>query len=366
MNKVLILGGYGNFGKRIARLLTRQNIAVIISGRDANKAKILVQALPDGLAEMAVFDVRQTLATRLSELAPTVVINTCGPFQTSDYAVAETCIEHGVHYIDLADGRDFVTNIPILDGRAKRNNVAVISGASTVPGLSSAVIEHFRSQFSEIDSLDFGIAPGQRAERGLATTQAILGYVGKKLRPCAGYETRYGWQDLHSQKYPEIGNRLMANCDIPDLDLLPEKYGISKIRFSAGMENLVVHLGIWTLSWLVRSGLPIDLTKRSTALLAFSNWFDLLGSADGGMHIILKGKDRSGRQTTIKWFVIALDGDGPYIPTVPAVVLARKIVTGQFGATGAMPCVGLVSLEEYLHELKDFKVKTYESVATTA
>ena len=25
-----------------------------------------------------------------------------------------------------------------------------------------------------------------------------------------------------------------------------------------------------------------------------------------------------------------------------------------------MPCVGLVSLEEYLHELKDFKVKTYE------
>ena len=39
MNKVLILGGYGNFGKRIARLLTRQNIAVIISGRDANKAK---------------------------------------------------------------------------------------------------------------------------------------------------------------------------------------------------------------------------------------------------------------------------------------------------------------------------------------
>jgi len=193
-----------------------------------------------------------------------------------------------------------------------------------------------------------------------------LGYVGKKLRQCAGYETRYGWQDLHSQKYPEIGNRLMANCDIPDLDLLPEKYGISKIRFSAGMENPVVHLGIWTLSWLVRSGLPIDLTKRSTALLAFSNWFDLLGSADGGMHIILKGKDRSGRQTTIKWFVIALDGDGPYIPTVPAVVLARKIVTGQFGATGAMPCVGLVSLEEYLHELKDFKVKTYESVATTA
>jgi hypothetical protein len=69
---------------------------------------------------------------------------------------------------------------------------------------------------------------------------------------------------------------------------------------------------------------------------------------------------------SIKWFVIALDGDGPYIPTVPAIVLARKIVTGQFGATGAMPSVGLVSLDEYLSELKDFKVKTYESNVTTA
>jgi len=193
-----------------------------------------------------------------------------------------------------------------------------------------------------------------------------LGYVGKRLRSCAGYETRFGWQDLHSQKYPEIGSRLMANGDIPDLDLLPEKYGINKIRFSAGMENPFAHLGIWALSWMVRSGLPIALSKHSIALLAVSNWFDCLGSADGGMHIILEGKDRSGRQTTIKWFVIALDGDGPYIPTVPAVVLARKIVTGQFGATGAMPSVGLVSLDEYLSELKDFKVKTYESNVTTA
>ena len=167
MSKVLILGGYGNFGKRITRLLARQNIPVIISGRDATKARILAQTLPGGLAEIAIFDIKQALSAQLKALAPTVVINTCGPFQTSDYAAAETCIKHGAHYIDLADGRDFVTNIHALDGKAKRNNVAVISGASTVPGLTSAVIEHLRPHFSAIDSLDFGIAPGQKAERGL-------------------------------------------------------------------------------------------------------------------------------------------------------------------------------------------------------
>jgi hypothetical protein len=363
MSKVLILGGYGNFGKRIARLLTRHNIPVTAAGRDADKAKILARTLPKGLAEIAVFDIKQALAAQLQTLDPAVVINTCGPFQTSDYTPAETCIDHGVHYIDLADARDFVTGIRSLDRRAKANNVAVISGASTVPGLTSAVIEHFLPRFSAIDSLDFGIAPGQKAERGLATTQAILGYVGKKLKPCAGCETRYGWQDLHLQKYPEIGNRLMANCDIPDLDLLPEKYGIRKIRFAAGMENPIVHLGIWGLSWVVRAGFPVDLSKHSSTLVAASNWFDFFGSADGGMHVILQGKDKSGAPISAKWFIIALDGDGPYIPTIPSVVLTKKILAGQFRATGAMPCVGLVSLEEYLHELRDFKVKTYESTS---
>jgi hypothetical protein len=360
MNKVLILGGYGNFGKRIAHMLTRQNIHVIIAGRDHAKAQSLLNTLPSSHSEIAVFDVKKNLPEKLQVLKPAVVINTCGPFQTSDYSISKTCITHAIHYIDLADGRDFVTEITALDAEAKSHDVAVISGASTVPGLTSAVIEHYLPQFSEIDSLQFGIAPGQKAERGLATTQAILGYVGKKLKPCAGYPVRYGWQDSYIQNYPQVGRRWMANCDIPDLDLLPIKYGIERIKFSAGMENPLVHLGIWALSWLVRIGLPLNLPNYSAALLKASNWFDFLGSADGGMHVILQGKDKAGTTITKKWFIIALDGDGPYIPTIPAIVLAKKIISGKFSTRGAMACVGLVSLEEYLQELKHLKVTTYE------
>jgi hypothetical protein len=360
MAKVLILGGYGNFGKRIALTLTRQNISVIIAGRDKSKAEALTKKLPANLSEIATFDIKQNLPEQLEILKPSVVINTCGPFQNSDYSVAETCIKYGIPYIDLADGREFVANIVTLDDEAKKHSVAIIGGASTVPGLTSAVVEHYLSEFSEIDSLKFGIAPGQKAERGLATTQAILSYIGKKLKPCAGYETRYGWQDLYLQNYPEIGNRWMANCEIPDLDLLPMKYGIKKIRFSAGMENPIIHLGIWVMSWLVRMGLPVDLTKYSAQLLKASGWFDFLGSADGGMHMIFEGKNKAGQNITKKWFIIALDGDGPYIPTIPAVVLTKRVLNGQFNTIGALPCVGLVSLEEYLNELKHLKVKTYE------
>lgn len=358
MKQVLILGGYGNFGKRIARALVKANVPVIIVGRDRAKAEELAAELGP-LAKPVVFDVNSALTEQLARLQPRVVVNTCGPFQTADYRVAETCIAHGVHYIDLADGRAFVTGVTQLDAAAKAKGVSVISGASTVPGLSSAVLEHFKHEFASIDSLHFGISPGQKAERGLATTQGILTYVGKPLAPFAGHARTYGWQDIHRQEYPSLGKRWMANCDIPDLDVLPLHYGIRSISFSAGVELAPLHLGLWALSWLVRLGLPLNLPKHAATLLAASNWFDRFGSADGGMHVIIEGTAPDGTAHKRQWFIIAKDGYGPHIPTIPAIVLAKKIASGLLPAPGAYPCVAQVSLAEYLAELKEYPVTTF-------
>lgn len=363
--KTLILGGYGNFGKRIATALVKSSLPIIIAGRDKEKAESLAttlkQRFPHSIIETAIFDVRNALEEQLEALKPAVVINTCGPFQNSDYTVAETCIRHKVHYIDLADGREFVRDITALNKQAKENGVLVVSGASTVPGLSSAVLDAYNHEFSSIDSLLFGISPGQQAERGLATTQGILTYVGKQLQPFAGHQRSYGWQDIYRQNYPELGKRWMANCDIPDLDLLPERYGIQSIRFSAGMEHWLLHFGIWVLSWCVRLGLPLHLPKYASFLLRVSHVFDKLGTAHGGMHVIMEGKDTVGKKYRRKWFIIAKDGDGPHIPTIPAIILAKKLVAGKMAASGAMPCVGLVTLEEYKAQLQEFTISYYES-----
>ena len=263
-----------------------------------------------------------------------------------------------MHYIDLADGRDFVTGINALDAEAKQSGVAVVSGASTVPGLSSAVVEHYRDEFSEIESLVFGISPGQKAERGLATTQGILTYVGKPLKAVPGdARPRYGWQDIYRQPYPGLGKRWMANCDIPDLDLLPARYGIRSIRFSAGMELGFMHIGLWALSWLVRLGVPLNLPDHAASLLNVSNWFNRFGTADGGMHVILRGRDRQGRAHERRWFIIANNGDGPQIPCVPAIVLAHRLLAVDLLPVGAYPGVGLVSLGDYMRELEPFNIE---------
>ena len=364
MNQVLILGGYGNFGSRIAASLVKKNISIIIAGRELQKAEALrnqlKQIAAENLIEIAAFDANKELDKQLELLKPAIVINTIGPFQTADYSIAKTSIQHKVHYIDLADARDFVTGITNLDSLAKENNVVAVSGASTVPGLSSAVLDHYKNYFSSMDSLIYGISPGQKAPRGLATTESILTYLGKPLKPWGkDNQTYFGWQDIYRQDYPELGKRWMANCDIPDLDLFVDRYGLKNIRFSAGMESSALHLGMWIASYLVRIGLPLNLSKHAKVFLSFSHVFDSLGTTSGGMHMIMRGTSKAGKPLEIKWFIIAKDNDGPQIPCVPAIILSKKIIYGKLHTSNAIPCVGMITLDECIEELKGFSIKQH-------
>jgi len=46
------------------------------------------------------------------------------------------------------------------------------------------------------------------------------------------------------------------------------------------------------------------------------------------------------------------------VPCTPAIFLARKLAAGSLVARGAMPCLGLFSLDECLRALDRFDVRT--------
>lgn len=295
----------------------------------------------------------------LEALRPRVVIHTAGPFQGANYSVAEACVQAGSHYVDLSDGRAFVTGFGRLGAVAKAAGVTLISGASSVPCLSSAVIEAVKDEFAVLERIEFGICPGQGAERGLATTAGILSYVGKPLKPYAGNDRPYGWQDLRQHDFPQLGRRFMGNCDIPDLDLLPERYGFKAVRFGAGLEVGFIHLGLWALSWLVRLRLmPVALPKLAGPLLKGADLFNGLGSDDGGMFVEIEGVDRDGQRIRREWHIIARDGDGPQIPCVPAILLGQRLYEGDESLkAGAYSSLGLVRLRDYLAALEGFAIE---------
>jgi len=359
--RVLIIGGYGNFGSYIAKALSGDDyITLLIAGRSLPKAKAFVQDLQSARpAEALSLDIDGHLLQDFDKAQPDVVIHTTGPFQSQDYRVAKACVAFGCHYIDLADARKFVCGIGALDGAAKARNVLVVSGASSVPCLTAAIVDDYLPQFSMLQSLDYGISAAQQTNRGQATTSAVLSYVGKpiSLLRQGVWRNVFGWQNFHGVRYPVLGWRLFGNCDIPDLELFPVRYpGLQNMRFAAGHELKILHMGTWALSWLVRMGLVKSLSPHAQALLKVAFMFDWMGSAKSGFHMKLNGIGLNGNPLERQFYLIAKSGHGPYIPCMPAIMLAKRFARAEITARGAMPCLDFIDLESYLAALEGLDI----------
>lgn len=367
---ILILGGYGNFGKRIAqRLAKHSQVRLLIAGRNTHKAEALCRSLIDSGARAAVepiqVDILNTqFSTDLQGLSPDLVIHTSGPFQGQDYNVPRACLDAGCHYIDLADDRRFVCDITQLNQQALDRNLLFVSGASSVPGLSSAVINKFINQFRQLDTIDYCIAPGNKAERGVATVKGILSYTGRPFKTLenGSWVGSYGWMSPRTVKFDgPIGKRWLANVDIPDLELFPKRYkNVRTVQFQAGLELPFLHLTMVGMAYLAKFRLVSNWAPASQLIFKMSQWFNGLGTDTGGMRIVLAGTDADGHSRSVIWTLTAEKGVGPYIPTISAIILAEKLMSGNLKDRGAKPCVGLFSLAEFDQQVRDLDIYTTE------
>jgi short subunit dehydrogenase-like uncharacterized protein len=80
--RVLVLGGYGNFGSYVCRALAGEaGIQLIVGGRNRAKAQAFAERLGAGNpAETAEVDIADP-AGAIAACRPGLVIHTVGPFQ---------------------------------------------------------------------------------------------------------------------------------------------------------------------------------------------------------------------------------------------------------------------------------------------
>jgi saccharopine dehydrogenase-like NADP-dependent oxidoreductase len=358
---VLVLGGYGFFGTRIARALAAdERIRVLIGGRDARRAADAARGLGLRAEHGVAIDARAAdVAERIARLRVDLLIHTAGPFQEQAYDVPRAAIAAGCHYVDLADGRCFVAGIARLDGEARARGVSVISGASSVPALSSAVVDRYLPKFGSLTSIRIGISSGARTP-GLATVRGIFGYLGKPFTRLekGAWTTTYGWTDLRRHHFPPpLGARWLSACDVPDLDVLPARYPSARtVTFHAGFASAAGHLVVAALAQLVRAGLLRSAAPFAAPLHGLSRAIRPFVSHRGGMFVALEGTDHDGKPLALTWSLLAARNHGPSIPCGAAIALARKLARGERLPAGSRPCVGLLSVEEYLDPLRDLDV----------
>jgi hypothetical protein len=359
---VLILGAFGAFGRLITNALAQTtDLPIVAAGRRLPEA----QEFRPGIRQLAI-DSRSLSAAVLKELDPAVLIDTVGPFQTRDRKLAGLCIDLGIHYVDLADGREFVQNVAALNAAAVQRNVLVVSGASTVPALSSAVVQHLAAEFSQVEEIDVGIAPAYSGPRGLATARSVLGYVGRAVPIWreARMDVARGWSDTKRHRYPPpVGRRNLSLIDVPDMSLIPPRYpALRQLAVRAGHEVPLVHHMLRLLGVLVSIGLIRDLASHAQILLRMAAWFDRFGSNNGAMHVRLRGRGNDGALRSRTWTLVAEQGDGPRIPTLAAILLTKKLLNvpgyAPIASRGAMPAMNLLTLREFEREWAALAVRT--------
>jgi len=354
--KILILGGYGVFGGRLAELLSDiPELELVICGRNLPRAEAFCASYGGKACVRPLKLDRRDIAEGLRAQSPDLVVDASGPFQdygADRYKVITACIAAGIDYLDFADAADFVFGVTQFDTQAKAAGVFVLSGVSSFPVLTAAVLREM-AKTMDIVAVEGGIAPSPYAGIGLNVMRAVVGYAGAPVKLRRSGRQAHGIGLAESMRFTiavpgclPLRNVRFSLVDVPDLQVIPPEHEtMTDIWMGAGPVPESLHR---ILNFLAKArallGLP-SLAPLSPLFYTVLNWMRF-GEHRGGMFVHARGIT-NGKATQQSWHLLAEGDDGPYIPSMAIEAVIRKLMAGVRPSPGARPGTHALELGDY-------------------
>lgn len=358
--KILIVGGYGIFGGRLVDLLVDEpRLQLVVAGRSLDKARAFCSARPHARARLlpALFDRDADVESQLSALAPDVVVDASGPWQAygeGGYRLIEACISARMHYLDLADSSDFVAGVAAFDAAARAAGVSVLSGVSSFPVLTAAIVRQLSVDMARIVSIRGGIAPSPFAVVGENVIRAIAAYAGQAITLRRGARDACGFPFTETLRYTiappgrvPLNSTLFSLVDVPDLRQLSALWPeVEEVWMGAGPVPESLHRALIGLSWLVRWRLlpsVSPLARLMHFVMKHARW----GEHRGGMFVEVAGVDAGGQAIKRSFHLLAEGNDGPMIPSMAIEAIVRRALESGAPAPGARAATRELELASY-------------------
>ena len=357
--KILILGGYGTFGGRLVKLLAdEERLTLVIAGRSQQRAEVFCGGLQSKAVLLALeFDRDGDVKAQLNAIKPDIVVDASGPFQfygADPYRVVRAALALGIHYLDLADGSDFVKGIAKFEDEARARGVFILAGVSSFPVLTAAVVRHLSLALTQIRSISGGIAPSPYTGVGMNVIRAIASYSGKPVTLMRDGKKVVGYALTDSRRFTiappgrlPLKSTRFSLVDVPDLAVLPELWpGLRSIWMGAGPVPEILHRALNALAWLVRFKLLPSLSPLAPLMHWATNvlrW----GEHRGGMYVAVEGARDGGIKVERSWHLVAEGDDGPFIPSMAAEAIIRYCLDGRPPKLGARPAISELELQDY-------------------
>jgi hypothetical protein len=372
--KVLLIGATGNFGKRLAHNLARiPGIALVVASRSLPKAAALAaditKAFPGFAVSPVALDRDRDLPKQLAGIEPWLVVDASGPFQHADYRVPLCALNTGAHFMDIADGRDYLSGFASALGKAATaKGLVALAGVSSTPALSSAVVAALTKDWRRIDTVDIAITPDGTGDVGAAAVEGVLSYAGQSIPQFrhGALTTVPGWMRSHVIDVPRLGKRRVAPVETIDAELFPAAFGVrSRVAFFAGLESPLEMGGLRVMAWLRAHRVLPSLKPVVAALVKARAITRLTSGLSGGMVVDVTGVDANGSWTASQWSLLAERGQGLNVPGLPIAAALRILLSGSF-MPGARTVCGDIPLDAIEAEFRPLAISVSRRLQTLA
>ncbi|KOY83810.1 saccharopine dehydrogenase NADP-binding domain-containing protein [Lysinibacillus macroides] len=233
---ILIIGGYGEVGGKIAKLLLQSYPNRIwIAGRNIDKARqFCIQQ--DRLAMPIQMDVSKKVHPEQLESVALVIM--C--LEQKDTAFVQLCLKKGIMYIDITASYTFLKKLEELHPLAAQNHATAVFSVGMAPGLTNLMAMHAAKQLSTLEKLHISILIGAGAIHGTAAilwilhqlnqpfssynNQSVANFTNKrtvqfkKIGKCSVYQFNFSDQHTLTKHFPSIPIETRLGFDVESLN----------------------------------------------------------------------------------------------------------------------------------------------------
>jgi hypothetical protein len=337
MNAAIVIGGYGTFGAHVARELCRLGVPLVIAGRDRARAEAFARSLSSECGACTI-DVTRPDSCAAALKGNKLAVNCAGPFGELGTSILDACLAAGCHYVDIADDRRYTALVREYGERFQRQNLAVVPGCSSLPGISGALGLLARRGGAPPERARVTLFIGNNNPKGDAAVRSLLAGLGQPIAAPQG--TIHGFRDREVVLLPApFGARGVFNFESPEYDLFPALLGVRSISVKVGFELRLANAAFALLAWLGWNCGPR--TARMIGLPA--GLFRWIGTSGGAVMTELFYVDGTTRRAAL-----VARRDGQRMASLPCALVAHalhasaSVLRGAGAAYEVLGAAGLV------------------------